>query len=114
MKKFAGMSYVRQKNGRFFDFKNLLHVWICYFKLCELLGILLLSNTGTQIIYKCHKANAIKSGQAALTYIGAKMTLPPAQYTRWTYKEYQSKIGEEVVEWTGLTKEHHGHPSVIK
>jgi len=39
MKKFAGMSYVRQKNGRFFDFKNLLHVWICYFKLCELLGI---------------------------------------------------------------------------
>ncbi len=72
MKKFAGMSYVRQKNGRFFDFKNLLHVWICYFKLCELLGILLLSNTGTQIIYKCHKANAIKSGQAALTYIGAK------------------------------------------
>ena len=51
MKKFAGMSYVRQKNGRFFDFKNLLHVWICYFKLCELLGVFDIST------YKLHNDN---------------------------------------------------------
>ena len=44
-----------------------------------------------------HKVDAIKSGHEALTNVGAKMTLPPAQATRWTYKEYQSKIGEEVV-----------------